>query len=78
VTIIWTASKGHLDDIPVAELRRFQNELFAYLDVNAPEILRGVRDSGQLSSEAEDGLKTNIAGFKEQFRASLAAAAVGA
>jgi len=75
VAIIWTASKGHLDDIPVTELRRFESELFGYLDVNAPELLRGIGESGQLSPEAEDGLKTNVLGFKDQFKATLAAGA---
>jgi len=71
VTIIWTASNGHLDDIPVKELRRFENELFAYLDVNAPELFRQIRDSGQLPKDVEEALKTNILGFKEQFKESL-------
>ncbi|MDR1842045.1 MAG: F0F1 ATP synthase subunit alpha [Holophagales bacterium] len=77
VTIIWTASRGYLDDIPVNELRRFEGEFFGYLDVNAPELLRSIKDSGQLSKEIEEGLKTNILGFKEQFKASLSQA-VGA
>jgi len=75
VIIIWTASHGYLDDIPVPELHRFEAELFAYLDVNAPELLRNIKDSGQLQKDAEEPLKTNILGFKEQFKATLAAAA---
>jgi len=71
VTIIWTASRGYLDDIPVSELRRFEGELFGYLDVNAPELFRNIKDSGQLSKDIEEGLKTNILGFKEQFKASM-------
>jgi F-type H+-transporting ATPase subunit alpha len=71
VTIIWTASKGHLDDIPVAELRRFEGDFFAYLDVNAPEVLRKIKDSGQLPKDLEDALTSNISSFKDQFKASL-------
>ncbi|MCL1894445.1 MAG: F0F1 ATP synthase subunit alpha [Holophagaceae bacterium] len=74
VTIIWTASHGYLDDIPVTELRRFEQEVFAYLDINAPELLRNIKDSGQLPKDAEEALKTNILGFKEQFKASLSQA----
>ena len=75
VAIIWTASHGYLDDIPVSELHRFERELFAYLDVNAPELLRSIKDSGQLPKDAEEALKTNILGFKEQFKATLPQAA---
>jgi F-type H+-transporting ATPase subunit alpha len=75
VIIIWTASNGYLDDIPVPELHRFETELSAYLDVNAPELLRNIKDSGQLPKEAVETLKTNILGFKEQFKATLAASA---
>lgn len=75
VIIIWTASHGYLDDIPVPELHRFEHDLFAYLDVNAPEVLRNIRDSGQLPKEVEEALKTNILGFKDQFKATLQTAA---
>ena len=71
VAIIWTASNGYLDDIPVKELRRFETELFGYLDVNSPEVLRKIKDSGQLPKDMEESLKTNILGFKEQFKESL-------
>jgi F-type H+-transporting ATPase subunit alpha len=71
VVIIWTASRGHLDDIPVPELRRFEGEFFAYLDVNAPELLRKIKDSGQLPKEEEEALLSNVSSFKDQFKASL-------
>jgi F-type H+-transporting ATPase subunit alpha len=71
VAIIWTASKGYLDDIPVVELRRFESELFSYLDINAPELLRNIKDSGQLPKDSEEALRTNILGFKDQFKATL-------
>jgi F-type H+/Na+-transporting ATPase subunit alpha len=73
VIIIWTASHGYLDDIPVPELHRFEAELFAYLDVNAPELLRNIKDSGQLPKDGDESLKTNVLGFKDQFKATLAA-----
>ncbi|MCL1908677.1 MAG: F0F1 ATP synthase subunit alpha [Holophagaceae bacterium] len=71
VAIIWTASHGYLDDIPVTELHRFEREVFAYLDINAPELLRNIKNSGQLPKDAEEALKTNVLGFKEQFKTTL-------
>ena len=71
IAVIWTASNGHLDDVPVKEIRRFEQELLAHLDVNAPECLRQVRETGQLAKEAEEILKTQVLAFKEAFVAGL-------
>ena len=37
VVSIYTVVKGHLDDIPVADIRRFEAEFLAFLDSNRPE-----------------------------------------
>ncbi|BDU70337.1 ATP synthase subunit alpha [Geothrix oryzae] len=71
VVIIWAATNGYADDLPVAQVRRFESELMAYLDVNAPEVLRGIRDTKVLSDDAKAQLKTQVAAFKETFQASL-------
>jgi len=71
VCVIWTASKGHLDDVPVKEIKRFEKELFAALDVNAPELLRAIKESGQLSKESEEALKGIVVALKENFLASV-------
>ncbi len=71
VVIIWAATNGYADDLPVAQVRRFESGLMAYLDVNAPEVLRGIRDTKVLSDDAKAQLKTQVAAFKETFQASL-------
>jgi F-type H+-transporting ATPase subunit alpha len=71
VVIIWAATNGYADDLPVAQARRFETELMAFLDVNAPEVLRGIRDTKTLSDDAKAQLKAQMAAFKETFQASL-------
>ena len=71
VVIIWAATNGYTDDLPVPQVRRFESEFMAFLDVNAPEILRGIRDTKVLSDDAKTQLKTQVAAFKETFTASL-------
>ncbi len=71
VVIIWAATNGYADDLPVAQARRFEAELMAFLDVNAPEVLRGIRDTKTLSDDAKAQLKAQMAAFKETFQASL-------
>jgi F-type H+-transporting ATPase subunit alpha len=75
VAAIWMATNGYVDDVPVAQVRRFEKEFVEYLDINAPEVLRGVKDSKTLSDDAKAALKSQIAAFKEGFMASLNAPA---
>ncbi|GLH70539.1 ATP synthase subunit alpha [Geothrix rubra] len=75
VVSIWMATNGYVDDLPVAQVRRFETEMMAYLDVNAPEVLRGIRDTKTLSDDAKAQLKAQVATFKETFLASLNQAA---
>ncbi|HJU84534.1 MAG TPA: hypothetical protein VJ600_10010, partial [Holophagaceae bacterium] len=75
VVSIWAATNGYVDDVPVAKVRQFESELLAYLDVNAPEVLRGIKESKTLSDDAKAQLKTQVAAFKESFMASLSAPA---
>jgi F-type H+-transporting ATPase subunit alpha len=71
VVSIWAATNGYVDDLPVAQVRRFETELLAALDVNAPEVLRGIRETKVLSDDAKAALKTQVVAFKETFLASL-------
>jgi F-type H+-transporting ATPase subunit alpha len=75
VASIWMATNGYVDDVPVAQVRRFEKEFVEYLDINAPEVLRGVKDSKTLSDDAKAALKSQIVAFKEGFMASLNAPA---
>jgi F-type H+-transporting ATPase subunit alpha len=71
VISIWAATNGYVDDLPIPQVRRFEAEFLVFLDVNAPEVLRGIRDSKVLSDDAKAQLKTQVAAFKETFVASL-------
>jgi F-type H+-transporting ATPase subunit alpha len=71
VITIWAATAGFLDDLPVAQCRRFESELHAFLEINAPELLRAIRDTKVLSDDTKATLKTQVTTFKETFTAGL-------
>ncbi len=71
VVTIWAATAGFLDDLPVSQCRAFETGLHGYLDINAPELLRTIRDTKVLSDETKAALKVQVTGFKETFLASL-------
>jgi F-type H+-transporting ATPase subunit alpha len=71
VITIWAATQGYLDNLAVADCRAFETGLHGYLDINAPELLRAIRDTKVLSDDTKAALKVQIASFKEGFVASL-------
>ncbi|MBO8165555.1 MAG: F0F1 ATP synthase subunit alpha [Brevibacillus sp.] len=65
VLIIYAATKGFLDDIPVQDVRRFEKEFLAYVDSNKPELLDHIRTTKELPDEA--ALNGAIEEFKKGF-----------
>jgi len=67
VVSIFAAVKGHLDDIAVDSILRFESEFHAYLDSNQPEILTSIRDTKEITSDNEKALVDAINKFKRSF-----------
>ncbi|OAB37642.1 F0F1 ATP synthase subunit alpha [Paenibacillus macquariensis subsp. defensor] len=70
VISLYSAVKGHLDDIPVADIRRFEKEFVAFVESNHPEIPQSIRDTKDLIADNEAALKEAIATFKKGFSVS--------
>ena len=71
VAIIYAANKGYLEDLPVSKCRRFERELYSYLDDRHPGILSDIREKKVLDEKLEGKLKIALDEFKEQFKSSL-------
>ena len=67
VAIIFAASKGYLDDIDVEKVADFEAGLFEYLDANASDQLKAIKDEGIISDENSDALDKAISDFKNSF-----------
>ncbi|CAN7168944.1 F0F1 ATP synthase subunit alpha [Rossellomorea sp. LjRoot5] len=65
VMIFYALIKGHLDDIPVVDIRRFESELLSWLDHNHTELLDHIRTTKGLPED--DAMKTAINEFKKTF-----------
>src|SRR4051794_761583 len=74
VIYVYTATGGYLDDLPVADARRFVEELASFLETRHADIPKTIRETGALSEETENTLKAAIAEFKQTFRSSEASA----
>ena len=49
---IWAGTDGELDDVPVADVRRFEKEFLDALEREHPGVLASIRDSGDLNDDS--------------------------
>ncbi|BBZ51608.1 F0F1 ATP synthase subunit alpha [Mycobacterium heidelbergense] len=70
VVSIFLGTGGHLDSVPVEDVRRFETELLDHMRASEGKILAGIRDSGKLSDETAEELEKIIKKFKKGFAAS--------
>jgi F-type H+-transporting ATPase subunit alpha len=69
VMIIFAATKGYADDVPVADISRFNAELRGFLGQQHPEIGKEIAQSKDLSAETEAALRRAVESFKEMWSA---------
>ena len=67
VAIIYACVNNLLKEIPLADIKRFEEELFEHLIASHDELLSGIRESGQLSAEGEAELRSAIDSTKSAF-----------
>ena len=65
VLIIYALTKGHLDDIPVVDITRFEDELNQWAKTNASDLLNEIKTSGALPND--ESFESAINEFKKSF-----------
>ncbi len=70
VIILYALTHGFLDSVPVDDIQRYQDELFANFDSNHTDLLKQIRDTGNLP--ADDDIQAAIKSFSEGFSPSTA------
>jgi F-type H+/Na+-transporting ATPase subunit alpha len=70
VVSMFLGTGGHLDSVPVEDVRRFETELLDHIRASEEKILTGIRESLKLSDEAADALTEVIKNFKKGFAAT--------
>jgi F-type H+-transporting ATPase subunit alpha len=67
VTVIYAATNGHLDDVPVQQVRRWEQEFLEFLEAQHPKVLEGIRTKKALDDSTTSALKTAIETFNKLF-----------
>jgi F-type H+/Na+-transporting ATPase subunit alpha len=70
VVAIWAGTNGYLDDVPVEDVRRFENEFLDDLQINQPGIYDAIRETGDLKDDTAVALKDAIESFRRRFEKS--------
>ncbi|MEI5909104.1 F0F1 ATP synthase subunit alpha [Bacillus spongiae] len=65
VAILYALTRGFLDDIPVTDVRRFENEFLSWLDHNHTEVLESIRSTKGLPED--EVITAAINDFKKTF-----------
>jgi len=68
VVIIFAATNGYLDPYPVPECRRYEKELYAFLDARYAALLKALAEKKDLKGEPTEKLKAALAEFAEVFQ----------
>jgi F-type H+/Na+-transporting ATPase subunit alpha len=66
VVALYAAVHGHLDDIPVAQVPRFQGELREFVRTEE-SVLKQIREKKELTDDLEQRLEEQIKKFKQTF-----------
>ncbi|MFZ8863448.1 MAG: F0F1 ATP synthase subunit alpha [Thermocrinis sp.] len=67
IVAIYAGTNGYLDDIPVEAVRKFERELYAYLDNQRPDILKDIREKKALDDDLKRRIDEALKDFKSKF-----------
>jgi F-type H+-transporting ATPase subunit alpha len=67
VAILFAAVNGYLDPYPVADGRRYEKELYSFLDLRHADLLREIAQKKDIKGELTERLKKVLAEFAEIF-----------
>jgi F-type H+-transporting ATPase subunit alpha len=73
VMLLYAATQGYLDRYPVSEARRYEQELYKFMELRHPELLRELAEKKDIGPLA-DRLKAALGELSEVFQSGSAAA----
>jgi F-type H+/Na+-transporting ATPase subunit alpha len=67
VVSVWAGTSGYLDDVPVHDVRRFEDEFLDTIGRQHAGIYDAIRETGELSEDTATALKDAIEAFRRSF-----------
>jgi len=73
VAIVFAATNGYLDAVPVERLREYEDGLYMFFETSRPEALSAIAQKRILDDEVKEGLKGALEEYGKQFAARVVA-----
>jgi F-type H+-transporting ATPase subunit alpha len=67
VVSVWAGTSGYLDDVPVDDVRRFEDEFLDFLQRSHEGVYGSIRESGQLDDDTAAALEDAVEEFRRGF-----------
>ena len=67
VVIIYAVINDLLEDIPVERIQEFETSLFEYIENNAHDIIDTIENTGEMSKECEEKIRSSVEDCKKRF-----------
>ncbi len=67
ILIIFAATNGFVDDVPIGSIRKFEADLLKFLELQHPAIAKEIGEKKAISDELKEKMKSAIEEFKKTF-----------
>jgi F-type H+-transporting ATPase subunit alpha len=64
VMVIYAATNGYLDDVPIEKIRAFETAFYRFMDASHPQVGQSILNKREIDKETEEALKKAIQEFK--------------
>jgi F-type H+-transporting ATPase subunit alpha len=74
VLVIWAATNGFTDDVPVEDIRKFEADLLRFVENSHPAVLQKLREQKAIDDEIQKDLEQSLKDFKDRWAEEISAA----
>ena len=67
VLLIYAATNGFLDDLPVSDCRKFESELYRFVENAHPQLLATIREKKDIDADLKKLIESVLKEFKARF-----------
>jgi len=75
VLIVWSATNGYIDDVPVESIKKFEADLVRFIENSHPGVLHALREKKAIDADIQKDLEQSLKDFKERWAEEVQALA---
>jgi len=68
VAILYALANGFVDDVPVEEIKQWENDFHKFLDAQAKDVVKLISEKKELNDDVIKVLEKSIKEFKETYQ----------